>query len=733
MEGTPKAPPVPKPVQLFVVRMSSCMKAQRLYPGGSDIPRRSAADALQALADAIGQESYLELDVGRDGLHYLDSAVFPHSESFTTFAREFYKRNLAAVRFHIGITPDELLQFLMLIIEPPEQIAADGGMESELARLGVVNITVAQAATRILETQLTNLDDEDEAEGESGTSEEDDELQKSIDQILDEAGSDQGRDRQVLMRALRDKRAVAEYLREARRRDAEDSIKDLAKRIGTLARSTRKEGSDDRSAVLSVIAEAIVDLTPEERGELYKDNLIEQARRDQALAELIDKLGVDEVVDRILGTIDETPEALTGLSRAVRNLTLMNVQAPGESVMNLVVSKMQAAGHTDGFISGMTTAAQPKRISTMDQFKTDASQPVSSVLKLIDLTPDGSDVFVFDEAVEPLRNEANRGTTDGDVVESLLAVAMIESRDEPFTEIMTMLEDSVGYLIEAQEADVAADVAEAMSAAAKDESLSEAHRESMTKVLQSVARPSSLAAVTSVLRRYKNDTPEYIACRRLLTVLGSAAFDPLLEVLADEDDMAARKALIEMISASAADFLPELAARLADKRWYFVRNIVGILASTRSADVLPHLQRTLRHNDARVRRETIRGLALIRTATADAMLAAALEDEDAQNVEMAAKTLGSLRCPTAVAALEQVAQGLGHGNREQVARMAAIEAIGRISAPSSIEILQELARKRGFFFGLFGGGRDKAIQAAAAMALRTSQAAAAAAARAVKA
>lgn len=722
MEGTPKAPPVPKPVQLFVVRMSSCMKAQRLYPSGSDIPRRSAADALQALADAIGQESYLELEVGRDGLHFMDTAVFPHSESFTTFAREFYKRNLAAVRFHTGITPEELLQFLMLIIEPPEQIAAEGGMEAELARLGVINITVAQAATRILETQIPGA--EDESGEELGLDSDGEDLQKSIDEILDEASGDQARDRQVLMRALRDKRAVAEYLREARKRDAEDSIKDLAKRIGTLARSTRKEGAEDRSAVLSVIAEAIVDLTPEERGELYRDNLVEQARRDQALAELIDKLGVDEVVDRILGTIDETPEALTGLSRAVRNLTLMNVQAPGESVMNLVVSKMQAAGHTEGFISGMTTAAQPTRISKMDQFKADANQPVGTVLRLIDLTPDGSDVFVFDEAVQPLRNEANRGTTDGDVVESLLAVAMIETRDEPFSAIMTMLEDSVGYLIEAQEADVAADVAEAMSAASKDESLPETHRERMRSVLQHIARPSSLAAVTSVLRRYKSDSPEYIACRRLLTVLGEAAFDPLLEVLADENDMSARKALIEMISASAASYLPELGARLVDKRWYFVRNIVQILASTRSQDVLPYLQRTVRHTDARVRRETIRGLSLIRSATSDAMLAAALEDEDVQNVEMAAKILGSLRCPTAVDALEEVARGAGHGNREQAARITAIESLGRIGAPSSAEVLQTLGRKRGFFFGLFGGGKDKAIQAAAAMALRTLQAAA---------
>ena len=154
MAGPSNQPPVPKPVQLFVVRLSTTMKSLRLYPTGSNIPRRGAVDALEALNAAIGGDSYLELSVGRDGLHYQATSVFPRSESFTTFAREFYKRNLAAVRFHEGVTPEEVLLFLSLIIQPAEQVAANGGMEAGLSELGVINITVAEAATRIVETAL---------------------------------------------------------------------------------------------------------------------------------------------------------------------------------------------------------------------------------------------------------------------------------------------------------------------------------------------------------------------------------------------------------------------------------------------------------------------------------------------------------------------------------------------------------------------------------------------------
>jgi HEAT repeat protein len=731
MAGTSKAPPVPKPVQLFVIRLSTSMKALRLYPTGSDIPRRGAVDALEALVAAIGDDPYLELGVGRDGLHYQAASVFPRSESFTTFAREFYKRNLAAVRFHGGASPDEILLFLSLIIQPPEQVAAAGGMETGLSELGVINITVSEAATRIVETAIPGSlpaprDENDESERGAVAAEADfdEDTAKSIEQILEEAGADQARDRRLLMRALRDKRAVADYLREARSRGPEDTVKDLAKRIGALARSTRKEMREDRSAALSVIAEAISELSPQERGELYQDHLIEQARRDQELAELIDKLGVDELVDRILDQIDETPEALTGLSRAVRNLTLMNVQAPGSTVLNLVVSTMQTQGKSEGFISGMTTAANPTRITGMQQFKTGRSESVGTVLRLIDMTPDGSDVFVFDEAVEPLRAEAARGTTDGDVIESLVSVAMMEQRDDQFSSVMTMLEDSVGYLIEAQEAHVAADVAEAMSAASKDERLSEAHRARMSQILRSIARPDSLAAVASVLRRYKSDSPEYVACRRLIAVLGESVIDPLLEVLANEDDMAARKALIEMISVSAGNYIPELGARLSDRRWYLVRNVVSILASTHSPEALPYLQRTLRHNDARVRRETIRGFAAIRSGMSDSLLTAALDDDDAQNVEIAAKYLGSLGCVSGVSALELVARGQNHGNHDEIVRIAAVEALARIGEASSVPVFQELARKRGFLF--FGRNRDKALRAAAVEALRVAQPAASA-------
>jgi HEAT repeat protein len=185
--------------------------------------------------------------------------------------------------------------------------------------------------------------------------------------------------------------------------------------------------------------------------------------------------------------------------------------------------------------------------------------------------------------------------------------------------------------------------------------------------------------------------------------------------------MSARRVLIETISANAGNHIPELGAQLIDQRWYYVRNVVSILAATHSPEALVHLQRTLRHGDARVRRETIRGLASIRTAMSDSMLMTGLDDADAQNVQVAANYLGSLKCVSAVAALELVARGQNRGSHDQVARVAAIEALSRIGEPSSVAVFRECSQKRGFLW--FGAGQDKELRAAALAALGAAQSA----------
>jgi HEAT repeat protein len=177
--------------------------------------------------------------------------------------------------------------------------------------------------------------------------------------------------------------------------------------------------------------------------------------------------------------------------------------------------------------------------------------------------------------------------------------------------------------------------------------------------------------------------------------------------------MAVRKALVDLLSSMARDHVPQFGACVSDSRWYFVRNVVAILASTKSSAVLMYLERTLRHPDARVRRETIRGLSGINDRLAVEMLSASLNDEDVQNVQLAARYLGDAGALGAVPALEAVARGEGRGSRDTGPRVEAIEALGRIGAPAAMPTLEALAGKR----SLLGGGRGKELRASATAAI----------------
>ena len=44
---------VPRQVLLFTTRLSTAMKSLRIYPAGSDIPRKNAQEALDILAEAF--------------------------------------------------------------------------------------------------------------------------------------------------------------------------------------------------------------------------------------------------------------------------------------------------------------------------------------------------------------------------------------------------------------------------------------------------------------------------------------------------------------------------------------------------------------------------------------------------------------------------------------------------------------------------------------------------------
>lgn len=686
------APKVPANVERFVRQLVVTYKAVMLYPPASTIPRDNATDTVRLLGDIFRERAELKFGVTKTGLFFADIPVFPGQSAFTNFAQELYHRGLAEVRFHTGIDPRDVVSFLSVMKSTPAEVASAGGFESRLWELGVDTVTVAEANLSLVDAPIIT-DVPDEPMQRMSTPE--------IDELLAAAYGGRPRDQRVLTRFMGESAAVKDYLTEtfAGRGDRNEAMIAVGEKFSELAHVASAQEPEERAQLLRSLAESLMELDPEIRRDLLVDHVLPEAKTSEALGSVVRQMDIDAVCRMLVEGLDADNVSREGLARAIRNLALISMSSR-EDVVNAAGAAMRGAGLSEEIVSSVVETAAPSRLEVRDTSAKPAGeeQPVEAIFKLMDLAPTPVNKFVEgDPGVVKLQEEARRGITDGDVIGALVSLVALDPREGPFATTMSMLEDSLELLIERGDLDVAADASETLMAAIENPELSYEQHNRLRKSLERFGDPGSVRAMVQALRLYPPGSTENQAAHRLLDVLGGGVIGPLLEQLANEPDMAARKAMVDLLSELASSHIQELGQHISDPRWYVSRNVVSILGATRSSAALPYLERTIRHAEPRVRRETIRALSNIHDRLAIEMLVAALQDEDGQNVQLAARYLGTAGERRAIPALELVARGEGRGNRDTGPRVEAIEALGRIGGPEALPTLEALSGKRAVF------------------------------------
>lgn len=695
----------PEAVERFVKQLLVVHKAAKLYPASSEIPVENANDLLVLLREVLRERPELSFQIAKDALIYNAIPVLESLKPIQLFTREFYARGIAEVRFHAGATARETVDFLRVLQEPAESIMVAGGFEQRLWDLQVDGISVRLVSTKIVDTELED-DSEMPIPGEEWPP-----SRQRIDDILDAAYGMRPRDQRMLVRFAQNPRLVSRYLNELASdgRGGRPLVNLISGRVVSLAHAAMSEFAEDQPELFRSIAESLLSLDPETRRAVLVQKLLPDSRMDEAVASVMRQFELGELCSALVEGVGADKVSRDGLSRAIRNLAVISLH-PKEEVLEAAKGAMRAQGMDESSISAVLEGAAPTQLKVKET-RQGSPDGLESILKLVDLAPTAQEVM--DVEVAGLRAEAADGISDGDILVSVVSLVTIERRPDMFASLMSLVEDGLGLLLEWGEYDDAVTAASALEALDRDPTLDGAQRDRVRKALAGLASVKYLRDAATAIRLHPPGTPEHDSCKTLITVLGRHAISPLLEVLADEPDMAARKALVDMIADMAPHHVAELGDRTSDPRWYFVRNVVAILGSTRSAEVLPHLNRTLRHADARVRRETIRAVAGVRDRLAEEMLVAALSDEDAQNVGLAARYLGNLGSQSAVTALGAVARAEGRGNREPAPRIEALEALGRIATAEAESAVTDVARHR----GIIRTGRVREIQAAAEAAL----------------
>jgi HEAT repeat protein len=178
-----------------------------------------------------------------------------------------------------------------------------------------------------------------------------------------------------------------------------------------------------------------------------------------------------------------------------------------------------------------------------------------------------------------------------------------------------------------------------------------------------------------------------------MAVLGPKGISAMVQALGNEDDMAVRKFIIDVLTPLCRNNIPLLAPYLEDERWYLVRNLVSIMARLHSPEALPYLRRTFSHPNPKVRAETIRALGLIGGYAAGEMLMMGLQDDDEKVRVLCIRWLGRLEETRAVTRLVKMLEDKEAGAEDLEMKKEIILSLGEIRAPETFDVLRKYQSK----------------------------------------
>lgn len=186
--------------------------------------------------------------------------------------------------------------------------------------------------------------------------------------------------------------------------------------------------------------------------------------------------------------------------------------------------------------------------------------------------------------------------------------------------------------------------------------------------------------------------PKYEQVGLLIQIIGKPFIDPLLDRLAEEETMSLRRFMMDRVLAFGEAARPMLLERLADSRWYVLRNIIVMLRTLAPGQEHDRLRPLLKHANAKVRQEALKSLLLAGDPIAQRQVMRDLDSTDRETQLAALNLVDRSSPPEMVPKLVQLLSSGGYTPVEYELKAACVQALAETGRP---EALPELAKLLG--------------------------------------
>jgi len=196
--------------------------------------------------------------------------------------------------------------------------------------------------------------------------------------------------------------------------------------------------------------------------------------------------------------------------------------------------------------------------------------------------------------------------------------------------------------------------------------------------------PAAVHAFTTIDRELHPDLTA------ILVSLGEGALPAVLNALAEEESLAVRKRLLEVVARHGARATPYVHPLLDDPRWYVVRNAVFLLRRIGDHDIVPLLKARLATAPPQVLAEMLKALVASEDPQWFAILMRNIDTADEDRRKVALDVASRIDNPHVVHALVQRLQArVGMRLREPFSTDL-IRSLGRLRDPLALPVLRQI-------------------------------------------
>ena len=219
--------------------------------------------------------------------------------------------------------------------------------------------------------------------------------------------------------------------------------------------------------------------------------------------------------------------------------------------------------------------------------------------------------------------------------------------------------------------------------------------ERIKEALNRAGDKERMKTLTQILNQ--NPRLDLFSARKYLSLLGRNTVPHLVDMLGELENFATRSMVCTVLENWGEKSIELLSKGVYDRRWYVVRNIVGVLGRIGSPLAIPYLKRTIGHEDLRVRKQTLEALSRIKGEEVTSILLSILEDPEEKLRVRAARFLGERPSQEAFEFISNLVSRKDFRDKSPEEKKVLLETLAHTGKDEAVNLFKKMVLKKTWF------------------------------------